>query len=381
MRYFLIAGEASGDLHGAHLIRAIKAEDPSATFAFMGGDQMAYEAGRRPIVHYSKVAFMGFISVLRHLPEIRSAAHLVQQEIKDFDPHVVIPIDYSGFNFRYILPFVDKALPRTSVFYYIPPKVWAWKKRRTKKLRTLCTQVLSILPFEEEFLIRHKVNAYYVGNPCVDAVGKYWDTWGDPQMKIALCNKTPQLTIERPIVAILAGSRRAEIKHNLPLMLSTLRTYYPEYQCVVAGAPGIEAEFYTPLIQGHKAEVLFGQTYSILAAADFALVTSGTATLETALIGTPQIVCYRSIGSPLVNWAFSRLSISYFSLVNLILDTPLLEELLAAKATPEHLHSAIERLLSSTQQISEGYARLRSQLGRVPAARTAAQVITRSIIH
>ena len=324
---------------------------------------------------------MGFISVLRHLPEIRSAAHLVQQEIKEFDPHVVIPIDYSGFNFRYILPFVDKALPRTSVFYYIPPKVWAWKKRRTKKLRTLCTQVLSILPFEEEFLIRHKVNAYYVGNPCVDAVGKYWDTWGDPQAKVALCNKTPQLTIERPIVAILAGSRRAEIKQNLPLMLSTLRTYYPEYQCVVAGAPGIEAEFYTPFVQGYKAEVLFGQTYSILAAADFALVTSGTATLETALIGTPQIVCYRSIGSPLVNWAFSRFPISYFSLVNLILDTPLLEELLAAKATPEHLHSAIERLLSSTQQISEGYAHLRSQLGRVPAARTAAQVITRSIIH
>lgn len=381
MRYFLIAGEASGDLHGANLIRAIRAEDPSATFAFMGGDRMAYEAGRRPVVHYSKVAFMGFISVVQHLSEIRATARIVQQEIQDFNPHVVIPIDYSGFNFRFVLPFVHKTLPRTSVFYYIPPKVWAWKKKRTKTLRRLCTQVLSILPFEEEFLLRHKVNAYYVGNPCVDAVGDFWNKWGDAAAQSALYKKLPQLSTDRPIVAILAGSRRAEIKENLPLMLSTLKTYYPQYQCVLAGAPGIKAEFYTPIIEGYNVEVIFGQTYAVLAAADFALVTSGTATLETGLIGTPQVVCYRSTGSPLVNWAFSRFPIPHFSLVNLVLDTPLVEELLAAQATPKHLHGAIERLLSSTESITSDYTRLRSLLGRVPASRTAAQVITRSIIH
>ncbi len=378
MRYFLIAGEASGDLHGAHLIRAIRQEDSCATFSFMGGDLMAKEAGNIPIIHYRTMAFMGFFPVLLHLADIHKAAMKVQKAIVDFNPDVVIPIDYSGFNFRYILPFVHKKVAKASLFYYIPPKVWAWKKGRVADLKRYCSQVFSIFPFEQDFLKSRCVNAHYVGNPCVDAVGKYWNLWGTAEIK----DRIADLPISgQPYVALLPGSRQSEVKSNLPLMLKTLNTYYPTYPCIIAGAPGLDLDFYKPLIQGYNVQVFFDRTYDLLAGADFALVTSGTATLETALIGTPQIVCYRSIGLSLVNWIFSLFPIRYFSLVNLVAQAPVIEELLSAQVTPQQLHQAIERLLVSKEKISEGYSHIRKQLGRHPVARTTAQLITHSIAH
>lgn len=364
MRYFLIAGEASGDLHGANLIQALKAQDPCATFAFMGGERMAMAAGVAPVVHYREIAFMGFLSVIKHAKDIARVASFLQDAIRSFTPEVVIPIDASGFNFRYILPFVQQELPQAAIFYYIPPKVWAWRKWRTKTLRKYVRKVLCILPFEESFFKNRGVEATFIGNPCVDAVGDYSNSWGKKKG-----DTTP------PYVALLAGSRKGEIRSNLPIMLETMRRYYPQHLCVIAGAPGVDTSFYAPFIEGHEASLRFDSTYDILSKADFALVTSGTATLETALIGTPQIVCYHSRGWRIENILFKFFSVRYFSLVNLILNAPLVEELLAAEVTPERLHRAIQRLQSRHSEIVAGYDTIRQTLGTSPASHRAARHI------
>lgn len=384
MRYFLIAGEASGDLHAAHLMRAIRLRDTEAAFAFMGGDKMAEIAQCAPIVHYKDVAFMGFEQVVRNFFSIQQKGKLVQKKLLDFAPDVVIPVDFGGFNFRYILPFVHRHLPQTRLIYYIPPKVWAWKKGRVRTLRKFCAETLCILPFEEDFLKQHKVSSLYIGNPCIDAVGNYYAKHGEEVFKNQLLAQCTSIPSEKKdsLVAILPGSRRQELKSNLPLMVETLRTSFPHLHPIIAGAPGLTTEDYHPFIPNdYPIEILFNSTYTLLAGAKVALVTSGTATLETALIGTPQVVCYRAGGARWMNWAFEHLfPIRYFSLVNLILDRPLVKELLAADATPLNLRLALQEVLDVPYPIMEGYHQLRSLLGEQPASERAAKHIVESII-
>lgn len=379
MRYFIIAGEASGDLHAANLIKAIKEEDPEAEFAFMGGDKMARESRTPPIVHYREVAFMGFGQVLRNFFSIHRIGKLIQKCMVEFAPDVIIPVDFGGFNFRYILPFVHKNLPSAHLFYYIPPKIWAWKKSRVHTLKRYCSKVLCILPFEEKFLESYGISAFYAGNPCIDAVDKYRNSYGKEEYKEAVVRRSPSLSLSQKehIVALLPGSRRQELRSNLALMLETLHSSYPHLYPIIAGAPGLTEADYAPFIpQNCPVPILFNATYELLAAAKFALVTSGTATLETALIGTPQVVCYRANGSRWMNWAFKKFfPIRYFSLVNLILDEPLVEELLAADASPHKLRLAIESLLLSPERITDGYKRLHTLLGETPSSQRAAREI------
>lgn len=384
MRYFLIAGEASGDMHAANLMSALRAIDSGALFAFMGGDKMSAVAQRTPVVHYREVAYMGIGPVLRNLRTIAQKGSVVQEALLRFNPDVVIPVDFGGFNFKYILPFVRKQLPNAYLPYYIPPKVWAWKKWRVNALRKQCSEVLCILPFEEAFLQQHNVRASYIGNPCVDAVDSYWDNYGKPERQEHLRQLlADQSEDSRPIIAILAGSRRQELKSNLPLMLETVRDYYPHLRPVIAGAPALSEEDYRPyLLEQNPVKILFGATYDLLAGAQIALVTSGTATLETALIGTPQVVCYRANGKRVMNWAFQHLfPIRYFSLVNLIADAPLVTELLAADATHTNLKRAIDTLLNNSDTLHKGYQQVRTLLGREHCSQIAAQRIVQCALQ
>ncbi len=286
MKYYLIAGEASGDLHASHLMAALKKNDPEATFRFFGGDFMSNEGGVR-VKHYKELAYMGFVPVLLHLPAIFSNMRKCKKDILSYHPDVVILVDYPGFNLsiaRYIRK--NSTIP---VYYYISPKIWAWKEYRIKRIKRDINELFSILPFEVEFYKKHTYPVRYIGNPTVDEVKAFQDKHhvdfdGFIQMN-DLENK--------PIIALLAGSRKQEIKDNLPEMLAAA-SGLKGYQVVVAGAPGIAPSYYEKFLGKSPVRILFGQTYRLLQHSSAALVTSGTATLETALFGVPQVVCYHT---------------------------------------------------------------------------------------
>ena len=368
MKYLLIAGEASGDEHGARLIASLKAVDAKAAFAFIGGDKMAQQAGVAPLYHYREIAVMGFTSVLRSIRKIRLAARLLQEEMRSNPPDVVIPIDYGGFNLRYTLPMAHRfGVP---VVYYIPPKVWASRRRRIKRLRSYTDLCLTILPFEADYLSQRGVSARYVGNPSIQSVGKLLD--GNAK----LCDKA------RPYIALLPGSREAEIARNLPIMCRALDLLPPPWRAVIAGAPSIDPAHYSPYLS-ERIELVINETLPLLAGASAALVTSGTATLETALIGTPQVVAYRLPAGRLARWAFDHLlPIRYFSLVNLIAESPVVEELLGDAVTPQRLVQALTPLLDrestayQTQQAQ--YSMVRQ---RLDPSRVASQVAVERIYH
>ena len=368
MKYLLIAGEASGDEHGARLIASLKAVDAKADFAFIGGDKMAQQAGVAPLYHYREIAVMGFTSVLRSMSKIRLAARLLQEEMRSNPPDVVIPIDYGGFNLRYTLPMAHRhGVP---VVYYIPPKVWASRRRRIKRLRSYTDLCLTILPFESDYLSQRGVNARYVGNPSIQSVGKLLD--GNAK----LCDTA------RPYIALLPGSREAEIARNLPIMCQAIDRLSAPWRAVIAGAPSIDSEHYTPYLS-ERIELVIDETLPLLAGASAALVTSGTATLETALIGTPQVVAYRLPAGRLARWAFDHLlPIRYFSLVNLIAESPVVEELLGDAVTAQRLVQALTPLLDrestayQTQQAQ--YSMVRQ---RLDPSRVASQVAAERICH
>ncbi len=362
MRYFLVVGEASGDLHGANLIKAIKEQDPQASFAFMGGDKMEESSQTSPIVHYKDVAVMGFFNVLKNIFEIKKSAKKIQKALLNFSPDVIIPIDFSGFTIKYILPFSRKNIPSASIHYYIPPKVWAWRKNRANKLKKYCNSIFCILPFEVDFFKQLGLNAIYVGNPCVDAVGDFFNS------------NNYSSTKNNKRITILAGSRKQEVKENLPIMLRTLRKNFPDYTIAIAGAPGLTLEDYKPFLPTkEKTPILFNKTYELLKNSSIALVTSGTATLETALIGCPQVVCYRTSGKKIINWIFKNLfPIKYFSLVNLILDHLLVPELLSANLTEEKLTEEIKKILNNPHYMIEGYKNIRHKLSQESAAKNTA---------
>lgn len=368
MKYLLIAGEASGDEHGARLIASLKAVDAKVAFAFIGGDKMAQQAGVAPLYHYREIAVMGFTSVLRSMRKIRLAARLLQEEMRSNPPDVVIPIDYGGFNLRYTLPMAHRhGVP---VVYYIPPKVWASRRRRIKRLRSYTDLCLTILPFEADYLSQRGVNARYVGNPSIQSVGKLLD--GNAK----LCDTA------RPYIALLPGSREAEIARNLPIMCQAIDRLPAPWRAVIAGAPSIDPAHYSPYLS-ERIELVIDETLPLLAGASAALVTSGTATLETALIGTPQVVAYRLPAGRLARWAFDHLlPIRYFSLVNLIAEPPVVEELLGDAVTPQRLVQALTPLLDrestayQTQQAQ--YSMVRQ---RLDPSRVASQVAAERIYH
>ena len=371
MKYYLIVGEASGDLHASNLMAAIRQEDPEADFRFFGGDLMTAVGGKR-VKHYRELAYMGFIPVLLHLPAIFANMRLCKEDIVQWHPDVVILVDYPGFNLG-IAKFV-RAKTRIPVFYYISPKIWAWKTYRIKNIKRDVDELFSILPFEVDFFKKHQYPIHYVGNPCVDAVDDFRRKGQETFSEFITANGLE----DKPIIALLAGSRRQEIKDNLTRMIEAARSF-PQYQFVVAGAPGIEPDFYKRYIDS-STKIVFGQTYRLLQQAEAALVTSGTATLETALFRVPQVVCYYISAGKLVSFLRRHiLKVKYISLVNLIADREVVTELVADGMTVSNIKKELAKIISGgngrSRMLSE-YDRLIGILGEPGASERAAAQIT-----
>ncbi len=372
MKYFLVAGEASGDLHGSNLMAALKKEDPNAEFAFFGGDLMQAQGGRL-IKHYRELAFMGFVPVLLNLRTILRNMKMCQEEIVAYQPDVVILIDYPGFNLK-IAKYVHQKT-EIPVYYYISPKVWAWKEYRVKQFKKYVDEMFCILPFEVPFFEKHKYKVHYVGNPTVDAVAKFReDNSSDTREKLIAENNLD----DRPVMAILCGSRQQEIKDNLPYMLDAIKGF-TDYQPVIAGAPGIEPDYYKQYIGSNDCKIIFGQTYRLLSFADVALVTSGTATLETALFRVPQVVCYETPIPKIVSWYFANMMNSpYISLVNLIAGKTVVQELFAKYFSVEAIAQETDKLVNDTayrNQMLTEYDRIIDILGSPGASSKAARIM------
>ena len=370
MKYYIIAGEASGDLHAANLMRALKVKDANAQFRFFGGDLMLAEGGTLA-KHYKEMAFMGFIPVLKNLDGILANYRFCKKDITDFAPHVVILVDYPSFNLR-IAKFVKRKL-NLQVVYFISPKIWAWKTYRIKQIKKYVDTMLSILPFETAFYQKFDYKIDYVGNPTVDEIAEREfkdETFADFITANQLQNK--------PIIAILPGSRKQEIEANLPKMLEAVESF-TDYQPVVAGAPGITADFYNDVLKNQTVPILFSQTYRLVQQAEIALVTSGTATLETALLRIPQIVCYSVGGGRFTYWAFKKIiQVDYISLVNLIAGKEIVKELFAHLFSVHTIRQEAEKILfdkAYREKMLSGYDEVITCLGAPGASYKAAGVI------
>ncbi|MDR1810240.1 MAG: lipid-A-disaccharide synthase [Prevotella sp.] len=371
MKYFLIAGEASGDLHASNLMAALKAEDKAADFRFFGGDLMQRQGGQL-LKHYREMAFMGFVPVLMHLRSIFRNLKACGQAILEYHPDAVILVDYPGFNLK-IAKFVKKntAVP---VYYYISPKVWAWKEYRVKSFKKYVDKMLCILPFEVDFYQKRQYRVDYVGNPTVDAVAAFRvENTGDSSARFRQENGLD----DKPVIALLAGSRKQEIKDNLPAMLEAV-SRFDGYQAVIAGAPGLEESDYRPFLNA-RCRIVFGQTYRLLEYAAAALVTSGTATLETALFRTPQVVCYKTPLPHLVYWVYRHLlTTPYISLVNLIAGKTVVQELFAKFFSVASISGELSQILNNASYRNEmlaGYDRVIAILGGPGASERAAHLI------
>lgn len=343
MKYYLIVGEASGDLHASNLMKAIKDVDSSAEFRFFGGDLMSAVGGER-VKHYRELAYMGFIPVLMHLRTIFSNMSLCKKDIVQWSPDVLILVDYPGFNLS-IAEYVHKNTD-IPVYYYISPKIWAWKEHRIKNIKRDVDELFSILPFEIDFFEKkHDYKINYIGNPCVDAVDAFLRNSPETREEFIKRNNIP----DKPVVALLAGSRKQEITANLPLMLEAMKGY-PDYQPVIAGAPGIDKDFYKPYLE-EGACIVFGETYNILNNSHAALVTSGTATLEAGIFRVPQVVCYATPMARLYSWLKKHfLKVKFVSLVNLVADKEVVRELVAADMTLENVKAELGKILADGKE-------------------------------
>ena len=377
MKYFLIAGEASGDLHASNLMAALKEKDPEADFRFFGGDLMQAVGGTL-VKHYKEMAFMGFIPVLLNLRTILNNMKTCQEDIRKYQPDVVILIDYPGFNLK-IAKFVKTVL-HLPVYYYISPKIWAWKQYRIKDFRRYVDRMFCILPFETEFFRKLDYSVDYVGNPSVDSVAQNKEKQANRPDTFMADERLP----DKPILALLAGSRRQEIKDNLPTMLEVAAAY-PDYQPVIAGAPGLEQEYYKQYIGNHPAKIVFGKTYDLLQHSRAALVTSGTATLETSLFRVPQVVCYYVVAGPLASFIFRNFfHTKYISLVNLIAGREVVQELFGARFSYQQIHDELGKILHDTayrQQMLDGYDEIIQMLGKPGASQRTAELIYQSLKH
>lgn len=381
LRFFISAGEASGDLHGADLIEELLRQAPGAEVTFLGGDMMARQAGHEPLIHYREMAYMGFAEVLRHLPAIAKNLQTARETIQRERPDALILIDYPSFNLK--LAKYAKSL-NIPVFYYIAPKVWAWKEWRVKEMRRYCDKILSILPFEQEYFRSKGLEVEYVGNPSVEEV----------ERKRASMPSRAELNLQfgldpnRPLLALVPGSRRGEIRNNLPIMVQAALNF-PSLQPVIAAAPAIPREFYRDLGDEHLRHIPLVEdaTFPLMAHSTAALVTSGTATLECALLGTPQVVCYRSSGSKLFYKLMSHvLTCPHISLPNLIANglsgeryaNEVVPELLMHQCNPTDLTRALSEILpghSGREKMLEGYRRMRANLTTSSAPSRAASAI------
>lgn len=373
MKYYLIVGEASGDLHASHLMKALLKEDPKAEFRFFGGDMMSAVGGTR-VRHYRELAYMGIIAVLLHLRTILRNMAFCKRDIVEWRPDAVILVDYPGFNLK-IAKYVHEQT-KIPVYYYISPKIWAWKEYRIKEIKRNVDELFSILPFEVPFFEqKHHYPIHYVGNPTAEEVRQFRAVYNVSGEEF----RREHGLDERPIIALLAGSRKQEIAGNLPQMIAAARRF-GGYQLVLAAAPGIDAEFYDAFIGGSDVHVVRGETYALLSHADTALVTSGTATLETALFRVPQVVCYNTALPKLVGFLRRLvLKVKYVSLVNLIADREVVPELVANTFSEANIAEQLKRLLpdgAARREMLEGYEEVWRKIGEdSPSERTAKEMV------
>lgn len=368
MRYFISAGEASGDLHAGELITQLRQCDAGADFAFLGGDCMtAATGGIAPVIHYRDMAYMGFSEVLRHLPDVGRNLKRAREALASFRPDALILVDYPSFNLRLAKYATTLGIP---VYYYISPKLWAWKAWRLKTIRRLVRRVYSILPFEEEWFARRGYTVDYVGNPSVEEV----------ERRIASLPENVSSTDVKPILALVPGSRAGEIRCNLPIMTEVARRH-PELHPVIAAAPAIAPALYAAC-GGNGIELVQASTLEVMKGATAALVTSGTATLECALCSTPQVVLYRSGGSKILYKLFRPLiRVPWVSLPNLIAGREVIPEMLMYRCTPDLVDAELRTILTpeGRDRQLEGYREMRRRLGDRPAAETAARLLTADI--
>lgn len=373
MRYYLIVGEASGDLHASRLMRSLKKYDELAEFRFFGGDLMAAEGGTR-VKHYKELAYMGFVPVLLHLGTIFSNMKRCKEDIVAWKPDVVILVDYPGFNLN-IAKFLKKntLIP---VYYYISPKIWAWKEWRIKSIKRDVSEMFSILPFEVPFYEqKHKYPVHYVGNPTAQEVAEF--RVGYHQTHEEFCREN-NLDSRKPIIALLAGSRLQEIKDNLPAMIEVAERF-EDYQMVLAGAPSIEDEYYDKFMEGTPVRVVKNKTYQLLSHTTAALVTSGTATLETALFNVPQVVCYETPLPKLIRFAFNHvLKVDYISLVNLVANKEVVPEMFADKFTIDGIANELYKIMPgqpARERMLAEYQEVLRELGSKVAPDEAASIM------
>jgi len=364
MKYYLIAGETSGDLHGANLIRALKTEDNQASFRFLGGDAMEEASGGQAVIHSSEMSFMGFVEVLANIFTVLGNIKKVKKDLLLNKPDALILIDFPGFNLK-IAEFAKKN--NIKVFYYISPKVWAWNQKRVLKIKRVVDHLFCILPFEVDFYKEWGMKIDYVGNPLLDAIGRY-----APDTDFRIHNNLTQ----KPIIALLPGSRKMEISKLLPLM-ATLPESFPDYQFVIAGAPGFPASFYQEFFDTEEINIVFNKTYDLLKNAEAAVVASGTATLETALFHVPQVVVYKA--NALSVWiARLVIKVGYISLVNLIMDAPVVRELIQDDYNEDSVRKELSALLNDEAyrtKMLQNYQALDVKMGEIGASERTAKLI------
>lgn len=368
MKYYIIAGEASGDLHGSNLMKELKRVDPDFEFRFWGGDLMQVQAGK-PVKHYRDLAFMGFSEVLMNLRTILGNIRFCKKDIQQWQPDAVILIDYPGFNMR--IGDFAKSLG-IKVYYYISPQIWAWKTGRVHQIKKFVDRMFVILPFEKDFYKKYDFEVDFVGHPLLDALKDL------PDLDAESFRKENGLD-DRRIIALLPGSRQQEIKIKLPIMKSVVNNF-PEYQFVVAAAPSLNIDFYHQ-IGGDDLKILTGRTYDLIRMSEAALVTSGTATLETALLNTPEVVCYKGgrisyeIGKRVVKF------VKFISLVNLIMDREVVRELIQNELNPKNLKDELQKILNEPcrSRILKEYEELRKKLGGAGASQRTAELIYKDL--
>jgi len=368
MKYYLIAGEASGDLHGSNLMKQIKLKDPKAEFRFWGGDKMA-EFGGHPVKHIRDLAFMGFTEVLANLKTILNNISYCENDIIEFNPDALILIDYPGFNLRIAKKIKPSGI---KIFYYISPQVWAWKQSRVHTIKKVVDKMMVILPFEKDFYQKFNFQVDFVGHPLLDAIQLKTE-----EEKVSI---RKEWNLEnKKVVALLPGSRKQEISKMLPIMLQ-MKNDFPELKFLIAGAPAIDESFYSPFLDSNT-HIVYNRTYELLSVADAALVTSGTATLETALFGVPEVVCYK--GSKIsYHIAKKLIKVKYISLVNLIMDAPVIKELIQDDLNHKNLKTELDLLLNNVnyiQKIKTDFENLRMKLGGGGASEVTANLVLKTL--
>jgi len=370
MKYYIIAGESSGDLHASNLMKEIRLKDPEAEFRCWGGDRMAKQGGEI-VKHYRDLAFMGFIRVLLNLRTILGNLKYCKEDILKYNPDALILVDYPGFNLR-IAKFAH--LNKLKVFYYISPQIWAWKKSRVRKIKEYVARMIVILPFEKDFYNRYNVEVDYVGHPLLDATPSREECLPAEQFK-----QVHKLD-DRPIVALLPGSRKQEINAMLKVMLEMV-PLFDQYQFVIAGESSIPGEFYDRIIRDGSVQIVYGQLPDLLYNSEVALVTSGTATLETALIGTPEVVCYKAAA---LSYLIAKMivNVKHISLVNLVMDKEIVKELVQFEFTVKNLKKELELILRDQdyrETMIKNYADLNDKLGGTGASAKAAEIMIQAL--